>query len=269
MYLKLFGPLIWLRRCVYFGLAAVWTWYVSMAIAQLVITSPPPGSGWIASFGTPRYLQTFKLCVPTASFSLASDVYILSLPLIAISHLQLNTAKKIGVAAMFSTGVMLVYLYCSEDVADNMNSCCVASSLSVYFQHRIYADQSDYTYHVVYVYLVYTLEMTVGISTSCMPALARLHRDKKGVKLNSILSSLRLPLFNSSKSSKSSSHPRPTGPSLENYPRKRPYAHIMDDSLLRSEAREMDHVDSEQLEFPLKEQTPGVTFPSDRIHYSV
>jgi hypothetical protein len=106
MYLQLFRPLNWMRRCVYVGLALVWMWYMSTSIAQMVITSPPPGQGWVESFAGPRYLNTFKLCVPTASFSLASDVYILILPMIAISHLRLNMAKKFGVAAMFSTGLM-------------------------------------------------------------------------------------------------------------------------------------------------------------------
>jgi hypothetical protein len=106
MYLQLFRPLKWLHVSVYIGLALVWAWYISMCIAQIVITAPPSGHGWVESFGTPRYLTTFKLCVPTASSSLASDVYILALPLIAISHLRLSLGKKIGVATMFSTGSM-------------------------------------------------------------------------------------------------------------------------------------------------------------------
>lgn len=106
MYLQIFRPLMWLRRCVYAGLAVVWAWYVAMFAAQIAITAPPPGKGWVESFGTPQYLRTFKLCVPTATFSLVSDVYILILPLIAISHLQLSMAKKIGVATMFSTGIV-------------------------------------------------------------------------------------------------------------------------------------------------------------------
>lgn len=106
MYLQIFRPLVWLRRCVYVGLALVWAWYLAMFVAQIAITAPPPGKGWVESFATPQYLRTFKLCVPTASFSLASDVYILILPLVAISHLQLSKAKKIGVATMFSTGIV-------------------------------------------------------------------------------------------------------------------------------------------------------------------
>jgi hypothetical protein len=77
-----------------------------MFVAQIAITAPPPGQGWVESFAGARYLNTFKLCVPTATFSLVSDVYILILPLIAISHLRLSMAKRFGVAAMFSTGFM-------------------------------------------------------------------------------------------------------------------------------------------------------------------
>jgi hypothetical protein len=75
-----------------------------MCVAQIVITVPPSGHRWVDSFAAPGYLRTFKLCVPTASFSLVSDVYILVLPMIAISHSRLSVAKKIGAAAMFSTG---------------------------------------------------------------------------------------------------------------------------------------------------------------------
>ncbi|KAF2867712.1 hypothetical protein BDV95DRAFT_444041, partial [Massariosphaeria phaeospora] len=162
MYLQLFRPLKWLRYSCYVGLALNWAFYVSISITQMVITAPAPGQPWAESFATPSYLRTFKLCVPTASFSLVSDVYIMALPMIAISHLQLSTAKKFGVGAMFGTGFI----------------CCCASSLSIYWQYRIFKNQSDYTYYVIFVFLTYIIEMSVGISTSCMPSLARLHKDK-------------------------------------------------------------------------------------------
>jgi len=220
MYLQLFRPLLWLRRCVYFGLGAVWSWYVAMCVAQIVITVPPSGHGWVDSFASPGYLRTFKLCVPTASFSLASDVYILVLPMIAISHLRLSRAKKIGVAAMFSTGFI----------------CCVASSLSVYFQHRIYTNQNDFSYYVAFVYLTYILEMCVGISTSCMPSLARLHKDKTGEKIKSMLVSMGS-RFRSRKRTNATHH---SGSSHSVIVRseKSPYAFMEDGSLLESQSRE-------------------------------
>lgn len=42
--------------------------------------------------------------------------------MVVISHLRLDTARKIRVAAIFSTGFMFVYLYRCEDLADHMGS---------------------------------------------------------------------------------------------------------------------------------------------------
>ncbi|KAF2176055.1 hypothetical protein K469DRAFT_38253 [Zopfia rhizophila CBS 207.26] len=160
-------------------------------------------------------------------------------------------AKKIGVAAMFSTGFI----------------CCVASSLSVYFQHRIYENQTDFTYYVVFVYLTYTLEMCAGISTSCMQSLARLHRDKTGAKFNSIVSSLWFPFRSLCKSTNASSHTGSKASTLEGYPKGSPYAFMGDDSILGSQSHEMSHVESEPT--PAANQHLGRPLPHDRIHFSV
>lgn len=104
MYIQLFRPLNWLRNCAYAGLVITWCFYISVGVSQLVFTLPAPGQSWSEVFASPRYLRAINLCVPTSSFSLVLDTYILVLPIIAISHLQLNTSKKIGAAAMFSTG---------------------------------------------------------------------------------------------------------------------------------------------------------------------
>ena len=87
----------------------------------------------------------------------------------------------------------------------------------MYFQRRVYVDQSDFTYYVVFVYLTYTLEMCVGISTSCMPSLARLHKDKTGAKLNKITSSLRSPFSSFRKSIGSSNRTDSTGSLFEKH----------------------------------------------------
>jgi hypothetical protein len=115
----------------------------------------------------------------------------------------------------------------------------------VYFQHRIYKDQSDFTYNVAFVYLTYCLEMTVGISTSCMPSLARLHKDKSGTKFNSIVSSLGFPFRSFRKSTNVSSRGGSGDSSLGAYPKKNPYTYMEDDSILESQSHEMDHVESE------------------------
>lgn len=223
MYLQIFRPLAWLRRCVYIGLIVVWVWYVGMGTAQMIITSPPPGKGWVESFATPRYLRTFKLTVPVSVFGLVSDIYILILPLIAISHLQLSKAKKIGVTAMFSTGFI----------------CCMASSVTLYFQHRIWKNQNDYTYYVVFVYLSYTIEMCVGISTSCMPSLARLHKANSG-KLSTVATSLG---FRSSRKTTHGSNSSRLS-TIEGYPKKSPYTYMEEEWENGSGGHEMGRVTS-------------------------
>ena len=51
----------------------------------------------------------------------------------------------------------------------------------------------DYTYYVVPVQVMFVLEMCVGVSASCMPALARLEKEHRD-KLNSAGSNLSLHL---------------------------------------------------------------------------
>ncbi|KAJ4305905.1 hypothetical protein N0V90_001438 [Kalmusia sp. IMI 367209] len=177
------------------------------------------GKGWVESFATPRYLQTFKLTVPTSSFALVSDLYVLMLPLVAISHLQLSTNKKVGVAAMFSTGLV----------------CCCASSVTLYFQHRIYLNQSDYTYYVVFVYLGYTIEMCVGISTACMPSLARLHKDRNTASSSSAYGSSRKNTNNSHNSRLST---------IEGYPKRSPYLHMEEASERGASSHELGRMPS-------------------------
>ncbi|CAI6285243.1 unnamed protein product [Periconia digitata] len=250
MYLKLFYPLAWLRSCVYAGLTLIWAWYISMFVAQTVLTTPLPGQTWSEAFAGPRYLQIFKLAIPTASFSLVSDAYIWILPLIAISHLQLSFAKKIGVCAMFSAGLV----------------CCIASSLSVYYQYRITKDQSDYTYHVAYVYLIYTLEMCIGISTSCMPHIAQLYRNKRGQRASSATRSVRLPWI-SPHQSHNQSYTLSKVSTLPGYATKSPYTNITDDPMVRPELYEMDRIVNEYGSH--RDPNSGVSFPRDRVHRSV
>jgi hypothetical protein len=230
MYLQLFRPLTWLRNCAIAGLVVTWIFYISVGAAQLYFTLPPAGQSWAESFAGPRYIKSIRLCVPTSSFSLVMDSFILGLPIIAISHLHLSASKKIGAAAMFGTGAI----------------CCVASSLAVYFQYRIWRNQNDYTYWVIYVLLAYSIEMCVGISTSCMPSFARLHKDGKSKGrtwglVSSALSSPFSKILNSKNTSSACSESKASS-SNDDYPIKSPYVY-MDES--KAESQENGVADSQ------------------------
>lgn len=127
-----------------------------------------------------------------------------------------------------------------------MDSCCIASSLSVYFQHRVFVDQADFTYYVIFVYLTYTLEMCVGISTSCMPSLARLHKEKTGIKLHSVVSSMGSPFRSFRKSMGTSSQASSKGLSIEKYSTESPHTSIRSDSVHGLQAHETSHTEDDR-----------------------
>ncbi|KAJ3571854.1 hypothetical protein NPX13_g5237 [Xylaria arbuscula] len=197
MYLQIFGPLPWLRVCVYIGLTVNWLFYTIVVIASFAYQVPNAGQTWQEGFLNPRYNDAFRWTIPIASGSLILDTYIFILPVIAIFNLQLQVKKKLGVIAVFATGLLA----------------CVASSLSIVFKQLLDNHLGDYTYWIYPVLLTALVEMCVGISASCMPSTAGFFKGSKeiwGRRSNSALSSLR-GLFggrkNSSTTTRDDDHP--------------------------------------------------------------
>lgn len=106
MYLQIFGPLPWLRKTVYFGLFVNWGFYIAVIAASIYYQAPNAGQTWQEGFMNARYTESFNMTLPIASGSLILDTYIFILPLVAVSKLQLTTKKKLGVIAVFTTGLM-------------------------------------------------------------------------------------------------------------------------------------------------------------------
>ncbi|KAH8889142.1 hypothetical protein GQ53DRAFT_723925 [Thozetella sp. PMI_491] len=154
MYLQIFSPLTWLRVSVYIGLFLNWGFYTAVIAASIYYQVPNPGQTWQQGFMNERYTRSFNMTIPIASGSLFLDTYIFVLPLIAVSNMHLTLAKKLGVIAVFATGL----------------AACVASSLSIYFKHVLGNNLTDYTYWIYPVLLMALLEMCIGISCSCMPS---------------------------------------------------------------------------------------------------
>ncbi|KAK8047543.1 hypothetical protein PG996_015607 [Apiospora saccharicola] len=164
MYLQIFGRLTWLRLSVYIGLFVNWGFYIGVIVASFYYQVPNPGQTWQEGFTNPRYTDSFNMTIPIASGSLVLDFYIFLLPLIAVRNLQLSPQKKLGVAAVFATGVIA----------------CIASSLSIYFKHNLNHHMDDYTFRTYPVLLMALIEMCVGISCSCMPSAAGFLKNKGG-----------------------------------------------------------------------------------------
>ncbi|KAL9604094.1 MAG: hypothetical protein Q9219_000682 [cf. Caloplaca sp. 3 TL-2023] len=89
------------------------------------------------------------------AINIATDFYILLLPIPGVLQLQLPLKRKIGICAIFMTGSLA----------------CLASVMGLYYRTQI--DRfSDVTWQLVDVLIWVVVELTVGVMCSCMPALA-------------------------------------------------------------------------------------------------
>ena len=96
----------WLRYSSYAGATFTVLFYASILIATFAFTVPTPGETLQQTVQSPRQARTVPLTIPIAAISLVLDVYILVLPIAGVSKLQLPIRRKLGVIAVFFTGVM-------------------------------------------------------------------------------------------------------------------------------------------------------------------
>lgn len=106
LYIQLFRPMKWLRYSAYAGLVVNVLFYTAMLALYLALTVPSPGETLQQSVQGPRQAQELAVALPRACINLVLDVYILILPIAGISRLQLPMRKKLGVIAVFLTGLM-------------------------------------------------------------------------------------------------------------------------------------------------------------------
>ena len=104
MYLYIFGPFRWMRISAYTGAAITTAFYVATTVAALIFSTPRGGETWAEHSLSSYQKRALALPVPTSSFGVVVDVYILILPIVAVLQLQLPTERKVGVICVFMTG---------------------------------------------------------------------------------------------------------------------------------------------------------------------
>ncbi len=106
--LEIFGTLKWLRYLVYGGIVVTGLVYLPITVAIAAACSPRKGfskADYLAAIGDPKCARNDFLNTWPGIFNILSDFYILVIPLPAVWGLQLPTRKKIGISAMFLTGL--------------------------------------------------------------------------------------------------------------------------------------------------------------------
>ncbi|KAL8930309.1 MAG: hypothetical protein Q9172_000017 [Xanthocarpia lactea] len=96
VYLQVFRPLAWLRICVYIGSAITTAFYLGVWIYLLVSITPRNGQSFMEVALSPAQFKSLRTSVPIAGVGLATDLYLLVLPIAAVMQLQLPTRRKSG-----------------------------------------------------------------------------------------------------------------------------------------------------------------------------
>lgn len=167
MYINIFAPFRWLRISCYSGIAITWIMYLTIAVVAIYNHVPHGNETWAEAAVGPRKKHTYDLSVPASGFSLALDLYIFVLPMLAVRSLHMDLARKVGVAVVFAAG----------------GAACVASTLSIYYRVALNVHKKDFTYHVTPVLLLALVEMAIGVTAASMPSCA--HFFKKSTPASS------------------------------------------------------------------------------------
>jgi hypothetical protein len=108
-----FRPLVYIRRLVYVGVLISGLYHIAVAITTGIICGPHGGhdrASYLAGMaaykcGDPAGIIQI-LSVTSGVVNLSTDIYLLILPLRAISKLNLPKRRKTGVMLMFMTGTV-------------------------------------------------------------------------------------------------------------------------------------------------------------------
>lgn len=108
LYHRIFSPDRWTRLFIYFGIGVIFIVYTITASILVGLCIPRKGEGWALALRSSRCRDTMVMTYVQGIFNIVSDFYVLVLPLPVVWKLQLPLRKKIGVSAVFMTGLLSV-----------------------------------------------------------------------------------------------------------------------------------------------------------------
>ena len=144
--LVIFKILRWLRILVYLGILVSGLGLLSCTIAYCILCAPRDGTSpgsFLAAMTSPRCANSKKLSQAIGILNILIDFYLLTLPLPAVWPMQMPIRKKVGVMAIFLTGIVYVLLtqvlllQADENGAGRELRACISSILATVFRARI------------------------------------------------------------------------------------------------------------------------------------
>ena len=106
LYYRLFASDYRTKIAIYLGIIAVCLFYIASSIAFLILCLPRPDGSWLSPRRIARCTRSLEVSIAHGWFGLLSDLYIYFLPLPVLWGLHMPLRKRLGVAAVFLTGLM-------------------------------------------------------------------------------------------------------------------------------------------------------------------
>ncbi|KAK2604307.1 hypothetical protein N8I77_007250 [Diaporthe amygdali] len=160
-YLRVFRPSYRANILAWSGIVAIALFHLISIVILLVNCIPVdqqlPGSDptkWADKKNNRCGQPNLDISAAQAGFSAVTDIYVLAIPISSVLALQLQTKKKLGVLAIFLTGLFSC-------------ACSIASAYIRFAWQK--SGKGDYTWDNTLPYVFGTIELNVGIICSCLP----------------------------------------------------------------------------------------------------
>lgn len=114
--LRVFSPDRWTRYSIYFGLTTTFAFHLGTTVAFGALCIPRRGESWPEGLFSTHCGKAISMTYIQGTFNVVSDFYILIIPIPVVVRLQLPLRKKVGVCAIFMTGLLCVPPIRTQDV---------------------------------------------------------------------------------------------------------------------------------------------------------
>lgn len=105
LYIRIFGTITWLRRTCWFMILFLALVYTSTIPVYIIYHLPYGDERWDLSLAKKAH-HTDILNIITASVNVAADILLIVLPMPVVAQLKISNRKRIGVYAVFMTGML-------------------------------------------------------------------------------------------------------------------------------------------------------------------
>ncbi|KAI4283132.1 MAG: hypothetical protein L6R38_002396 [Xanthoria sp. 2 TBL-2021] len=152
LYYRLFAPDRMTKYLVFFGIFYCFILYTSYLLLTFLLCQSQIVS-------TCKHQWNLFLLI-TSGLNVLGDFYLLFVPLVAVAKLRIPFRQKLGVSAVFFTGLLA----------------CSSGILALYYRIQLLNTQ-DSTWHFTPVFISTVMEINTGIIVSCMPTVPALVQD--------------------------------------------------------------------------------------------